>query len=126
MQIGEAAQASELGPSSNHPANERNEMQITLQYFEGCPNWKETDAHLEALRREGLDIVVARQLIETPEAAAEAGFRGSPTVLINGADPFSDPGAPVGLACRVYRTDEGHSGSPSPDQLRQAINQATG
>ena len=71
-------------------------MRVTLQYFNGCPNWKETEAHLEALRSEGFDLTFDRQLIETPEAAEQHGFRGSPTVLIDGVDPFADPDAPVG------------------------------
>ena len=96
-------------------------MDITLQYFDGCPNWKVADARLQALKEEGFDLEIVRQLIETPEAAAEAGFRGSPTVLVDGIDPFADPGAPVGLSCRVYRTDEGLAGSPTLDQLRKAV-----
>ena len=96
-------------------------MEITLQYFDGCPSWKEVEAHFKALESEGVDLTIAYQLIETPEAAAEAGFRGSPTILIDGVDPFADPDAPVGLSCRVYRTDDGFVGSPSLDQLRTAI-----
>ncbi|MDH3250999.1 MAG: thioredoxin family protein [Acidimicrobiia bacterium] len=96
-------------------------MSVTLQYFNGCPNWKETEAHLEALRSEGFDLTFDRQLIETPEAAEQHGFRGSPTVLIDGVDPFADPDAPVGLSCRVYRLETGYGGSPSLDQLRTAL-----
>lgn len=100
-------------------------MRVTLQYFNGCPNWKETDAYLETLRSEGFDLILDRQLIETPEAAEQYGFRGSPTVLIGGLDPFADPDAPVGLSCRVYATDDGYAGSPSLEQLRAAIEAAT-
>lgn len=96
-------------------------MEVTLQYFEGCPNWKQTAADLEALQDEGLDIQISRQLIASPEDAVIAGFRGSPTVIIGGADPFADPDAPVGLSCRVYRTEEGFAGSPTRDQLRAAV-----
>ena len=102
------------------------DINITLQYFDGCPNWKETDAHLQSLQSEGLDLNVTYQLIETPEAAAVAGFRGSPTVVIDGVDPFADSEAPVGLACRVYRTDDGYAGSPSRQQLRDAITATSG
>lgn len=100
-------------------------MKVTLQYFNGCPNWKVADAHIEALRSEGFDLVFDRQLIDTPEAAEQHRFRGSPTILINGTDPFADPDAPVGLSCRVYQTETGRAGSPSLDQLRTAIRQAT-
>ena len=39
--------------------------------------------------------------------AAEAGMRGSPTLLINGVDPFAAPGQAPGLACRLYRDAAG-------------------
>ncbi len=101
--------------------SEERPVGITLQYFDGCPSWKEAAAHLDALKAEGLDISIRRQLIETPEAASEFGFRGSPSIVIDGEDPFADPDAPVGLSCRVYPTDEGYVGSPTMDQLRHAI-----
>ena len=97
-------------------------MDITLQYFDDCPHWKTMDRHLKTLiDARSVDATVHYQLIDTPETAAEHGFRGSPTVLIDGADPFADPGAPVGLSCRVYITENGAAGSPTLHQLRQAI-----
>lgn len=96
-------------------------MDITLQYFDGCPSWKLVEADFETLASESSGLRITYQLIETPEAAAEAGFRGSPTILIDGVDPFADPDAPVGLSCRVYRSDDGYVGSPSLAQLRTAI-----
>lgn len=100
-------------------------MKITLQYFNGCPNWKEADAHIETLRTEGFDVEYDRRLIETPETAAQNEFRGSPTIIIDGADPFADPDVPIGLSCRMYRTEHGYAGSPTLEQLRSAVEQAT-
>ncbi len=91
-------------------------VDVTLQYFDGCPNWETTGRHLDQL-----GVRVRYQRIETPEAALEHGFRGSPTVLVDGVDPFFDPSARVGLACRVYRTPEGLAGRPTIDQLRGVI-----
>lgn len=99
-------------------------MKVTLQYFNGCPNWKETEADLETLRAEGFDVELDRQLIETPEVAEQFGFRGSPTVIIDGIDPFAEPDAPVGLSCRVYATEDGYAGSPSLERLRAALQAA--
>ncbi len=101
-------------------------MDITLQYFDGCPGWEQMDAHLEALAAEGIELRVTYQLIETLEAAAAAGFRGSPTVLVDGTDPFASPDAPVGLSCRVYRSEKGFAGTPTLDQLRDAVTVAGG
>lgn len=100
-------------------------MRVTLQYFNGCPNWKETEAHIETLRAEGFDLTFDLHLIESPEAAEQHGFQGSPTVLIDGFDPFADPDAPVGLSCRMYATEDGYAGSPSLDQLRTAVQEAS-
>jgi hypothetical protein len=69
----------------------------------------------------GVAAEVEYQLIDTPEDALRFGFRGSPTVLIEGLDPFADPQAPVGLSCRVYRTATGSAGSPPRDQLQAAL-----
>jgi hypothetical protein len=60
---------------------------------------------------------VEHRLVSTPEEAQAAGFRGSPTVLVNGQDPFADPDAPVGLSCRVFRTEAGLAGAPTVEQL---------
>ncbi len=95
-------------------------MRVTLQYFDGCPNWQTTDAHLRRLRGEH-EIEVDYELIDSIERAEEAEFRGSPTVLIEGVDPFADEEAPVGLACRIYQTDDGLSGSPTLRQLQDAV-----
>jgi len=100
-------------------------MEITLQYFEGCPNWETTAALLDRLCAEGLDATSGLELIDTHDKAVARGFRGSPTVLIDGLDPFADKEAPVGLACRIYDTEDGLAGSPSLDQLRRAIITAT-
>jgi hypothetical protein len=97
-------------------------MDITLQYFDDCPNWKITDRHLNTLIDEhSPDARVCYQPIDKPEAAAEHCFRGSPTVLIDGIDPFAEPNTPVGLSCRVYITENGPAGSPTFHQLEQAI-----
>ena len=96
-------------------------MRVTLQYFDGCPGWQTTDGHLAALRAEGLDLEVAYEKITTPAAAVLAGFRGSPTLLIDGVDPFADAEAAVGLTCRIYLTAEGVAASPTLAEIRKAV-----
>jgi len=102
--------------------NSAGRMKITLRYFTGCPNWRTTDRRLRtALDEAGLAAEIALETVETPDDAARLGFRGSPTVLIEGRDPFADVEAPVGLACRIYLTESGPQGAPSVAQLRAAI-----
>lgn len=96
-------------------------MNIVVQYFDGCPNWQTTARHLSRLVDEGLEATVDYELIDSHEEAEMRGFRGSPTVLIDGIDPFSNVDGPGGLSCRVYHTEAGLAGSPTIDQLRTAI-----
>ena len=98
-------------------------MNITLQYFDSCPNWKVADGRVKSIIEEhGLDVAIEYQLIETPEEAEKYHFIGSPTLLIDGRDPFaSDDLAPIGLACRTYMTAAGPTASPSVEQLEEAL-----
>ena len=63
---------------------------ITLQYFDDCPNGQTTRAHLETPTSEGHPLTLVLQRIGSPEEAESAGSRGSPTVLVDGIDPFAD------------------------------------
>lgn len=95
---------------------------LTLQYFEGCPNWKITRDRLgQAMELAGSKPKVVLEPIETADDAERRGFRGSPTVLVDGVDPFADETAPTGLSCRVYRTENGREGSPSMEQLLSVL-----
>ncbi len=92
-----------------------------LQYFDGCPNWEITQEQLDVIAAERPDIAVTRQLVETPDEAERVGFQGSPSIRIDGTDPFADSVAGAGLACRIYRTPDGPAGSPTLGQLHEAI-----
>lgn len=98
-------------------------MNIVLQYFDDCPNWVEADKLLsEALAAVGAaDVTVERRRVETVAEAVAVGFIGSPTILVNGRDPFAVHGAQPGLACRIYATPSGLRGSPTLEQLVAAL-----
>lgn len=96
-------------------------MEVTLQYFANCPNWKTVDRRLRVLAEQGFDMTLRHQRIEDDASARRVGFRGSPTVLVDGSDPFDDEGTGCGLSCRVYPTESGPAGSPSLEELRQAL-----
>ncbi|MDZ7883655.1 MAG: thioredoxin family protein [Mycobacterium sp.] len=96
-------------------------MDITLLYFEDCPNWKSADERLALLATERPDIVVGHQLVETLEQAERVGFLGSPSIQVDGVDVFAEPGSRVGLTCRRYPTPEGYAGAPTLEQLRVAL-----
>jgi len=97
-------------------------MHVQLLYFDGCPNWQETDQRLrEAIRVAGLDVTPEYVTVPTLEDAERLHFRGSPTVLLDGADPFGGKTAAFGLSCRVFQTPDGLRGAPTVAQLIAAL-----
>ena len=98
-------------------------MRVELFYFDGCPNWTvASDRLAEAIIALGrTDVTVVRRQVETAEEADAVGFTGSPTVRVDGRDPFATGGEHVGLACRVYTTPDGLGGSPTVAQLMEAL-----
>ena len=78
-------------------------MDLTLLYFDDCPHWKVADARLAALAAERSDLTLTRRLVPDVAEADRIGFLGSPSILVDGVDPFAEPGSQVGLSCRRYR-----------------------
>lgn len=93
-------------------------MTVEIRYFADCPNWVDTRDAVERLSGRAPRL----RRVETADEAEALGFPGSPTVLIDGVDPWADQAAFVGLACRVYRTPEGRLvGRPTEEMLRRAL-----
>ena len=93
-------------------------VKLEFQYFEGCPTHKKMNENLnEAVK--GLEdrIELEKVLVENQATAKQVGFRGSPTLLINGEDIEGVP-APFepSLSCRFYV-----NGIPSSDEIRKII-----
>ncbi len=98
-------------------------MDVRLLYFTDCPHWRLAEARLR-VAIEGLGGTapeVTHELVETPEQAKRTGFRGSPTIRVDGVDPFATPADPVGLSCRLYRGPAGVEHSPTVEQLRSVL-----
>jgi hypothetical protein len=101
-------------------------LRVTLRYFDGCPHWRILyDRLRQVVREDGLiDVELVLEQVETPEDAERLRFVGSPTILIEGRDPFAGTGEGFGLSCRVYETPDGLAGSPTLDQLRATLREA--
>lgn len=100
-------------------------MQLTVLAVPDCPNAPVLDHRFTAVLEGRADVSVAHEVISDESEAARWGMHGSPTLLINGTDPFAEPGQPPSLSCRLYREEHGQlSGAPSVGQLRQVIEQA--
>ena len=102
------------------PTDGRPLPDVTLLYFDDCPSWQTADARLRRLASE-LDLTITCVPVETPEAAIRWEFRGSPSILVDGQDPFATAEDPVGLSCRIYDTPDGPAGCPTEEQLRAAL-----
>jgi alkylmercury lyase len=88
-------------------------MKLVLLQVPGCP---------------GADLVAARLaelgIEDVPRRVTDELRTGSPTLLIDGVDPFAEP-APPGLACRLYRDERGIPGrAPSLARLRTVLEAA--
>jgi hypothetical protein len=98
--------------------------QVKVLYFQDCPNWQlAADRLTDAVAAAGLSgkVEVTYQTVETPEEAERVALRGSPTILVDGRDPWANDGGSFGLSCRIYRTEAGVEGSPSVAQLTRAL-----
>jgi hypothetical protein len=98
---------------------------VELLWWQECPSTDRALAELrEVLEDVGLGGVdIQLREIRTDVDAADAEFRGSPTILIDGVDPLAaQDDDPIGLSCRVYRRRDGSiSPTPDPDDLRDAL-----
>ncbi|MGI8793757.1 MAG: thioredoxin family protein [Acidimicrobiales bacterium] len=103
-----------------HHHTEENQMRVELLYFDDCPNWTTADSYLTALAETG-GFEVVHRVISTAAEAEAAQFRGSPTILVDGRDPFALGNEPFGLSCRIYQTPDGPAGSPTLAQLAEAL-----
>jgi hypothetical protein len=96
-------------------------VDITVLYVEGCPHVALACRRVaDALDRLGVTATSTQRLVHTDTEAAWTGFRGSPTILVDGVDPFPTNSA-AGLSCRLYRGEAGVQGAPTVDQLIEVL-----
>ena len=97
---------------------------VELLYFDGCSNYLAARETVTAVAAEiGVSPDLRLKEVETPEAAEELRFLGSPTIRVDGKDvePGADERTQFQYACRVYRTPSGLSGTPDPEWVRKAL-----
>lgn len=97
-------------------------MDIELLYVPDCPNRETARRHLDtALAEQGLAADVREREVASPEEADRFGMHGSPTIRVDGRDPFAGPDARPSLSCRLYHGDHGASGAPTVAQLAAGL-----
>ncbi|MBB5078989.1 hypothetical protein [Nonomuraea endophytica] len=90
-------------------------MEIVVLTVPDCPHAPLLEEHLSrAMADVGLDGPIVRRTVNSAEDARLRGMRGSPTLLVDGVDPFAVAGMPVSVSCRVQKV-------PSVAALRQVL-----
>lgn len=98
-------------------------MKLMVLTVPDCPNGPVLEARLAEMLTEHFgQVSVTRRVISDEGEAARWGMRGSPTLLIDGVDPFADSSIPASVSCRMYRGPDGVlEGAPSVAALRRAL-----
>jgi hypothetical protein len=100
-------------------------MKLQILHVPDCPNVAMLAARLGEVLADRPDIEVEQLIVTDGDAAVRLGMAGSPTLLVDGTDPFAAPGQPPSLSCRLYQDAAGRtSGAPTVEALRRAL--ATG
>ncbi|MBT2511277.1 alkylmercury lyase family protein [Streptomyces sp. ISL-98] len=99
-------------------------MHITVLTVPDCPNAPLAHERITAAL-DGRSAQVELIEVSNEARAAERGMTGSPTVLIDGIDPFAAPGGATSVSCRLYRGPDGRTdGAPSVADLHRALDLA--
>ena len=90
------------------------DVDVELLVVPDCPNESVARSVLRlALDRVGLAAQPVRvSVIASQQEAEEREFVGSPTIFVDGVDPFRVAGQSAAFACRVYATPAGLLGVP--------------
>lgn len=99
-------------------------MRITILAVPDCPNAPVAAGRITvalAGRPASVELVEVTGKAE----AARLGMTGSPTILLDGVDPFAAAGAVPSVSCRIYRGLDGAAdGAPSVQDLTAALSAA--
>jgi hypothetical protein len=100
-------------------------VRIEVLTVPGCPNGPVLTQRLATVLGDEPEVPVVQRSVTDPEEAARRGMHGSPTLLIDGRDPFADPDTPPSLSCRLYWTPHGsQQGAPPVEDLRRVLHDA--
>lgn len=96
-------------------------VRITVLAVPDCPDAPVVRERIAAAL-EGHAVAVEFVEVSDEATAARWHMTGSPTLLLDGVDPFAVPGANPSLSCRLYRHADGTTdGAPSVSDLRRVL-----
>ncbi|MEU4710849.1 organomercurial lyase [Nocardia salmonicida] len=114
-------------PDPFHSASRGHPVKLEILQVTDCPNVAVLEQRLrQAIVGTGIVIDLAHRVISDAGQAADLGMTGSPTLLVEGRDPFAVPGQSPSISCRLYRTNDGGiDGAPSVAAIREALSITT-
>lgn len=98
-------------------------MEIEVLTVADCPHRDiALDRVRDALRiAKRPEVRVIERQIDDLDAARASGMHGSPTILVDGRDPFAPEGTEPSLSCRLYRSMDGTDGAPTIAAIVEAL-----
>ncbi|MFJ5117394.1 alkylmercury lyase [Kitasatospora sp. NPDC088548] len=97
-------------------------MRVEMLLVPDCPNGPVLKERLALALAGRSDVEVAEHVVEDQAEAERRGMHGSPTLLVDGRDPFAAPGTAASVSCRLHRGADGRiGGAPSVEELRQVL-----
>jgi hypothetical protein len=99
-------------------------MRITVLAVPDCPNAPVAVGRITAALA-GRPASVEQVEVASEAEATRLKMTGSPTILLDGVDPFAGAGSVPSLSCRIYRgTDGAVKRAPSVQDLTAALSAA--
>jgi len=96
-------------------------MRVTVLSVPGCPHAEVALERVWAAAAGHPDASIESVTVMDGTSAEELGMHGSPTVLVDGVDPFAPPDAPCSFACRF---DPSGDPVPSVSEIAAALTEA--
>lgn len=97
-------------------------MELTVLAVPECPMAGVLRERLAEVLAGRSDVKVAWREVSEEAEAVRLGMHGSPTLLVDGTDPFVREGDAASLSCRLYGPEQGSvAGVPSVERLRAAL-----
>lgn len=95
---------------------------MTVLTISGCANVGLLEEWGAQLIGDRADVTMTRLVLGDEQDAVRVGMHGSPTLLVDGIDPFAEPDMPASMSCRRYPGGDGPGGGvPSVQALREAL-----
>ncbi|KUM99487.1 hypothetical protein AQI95_38895 [Streptomyces yokosukanensis] len=97
-------------------------MRVEMVTVPDCPNGPVLRERLALALVGRTDVELTEHVVDDPPEAERRGMHGSPTLLVDGRDPYAASGAAASVSCHLCRGADGRiRGAPSVEELRRVL-----